>query len=431
VDDTATSKPGHQSETRRRGWGRTVGLGLITGAADDDPSAIGTYASAGARFGLDILWTAPILLPMMYTVVYLSSKLAQVSGRGLFDAIRHFYPRWLLWAVLVGVLIGNTIEAAADLGGVAAAINLLVPIPISLITVVIAASILSLQLFCSYQQIRSTFRWLTLALFAYLGSALMAKPDPAAVLRGSLIPHIEFSREFLSMLVALIGTSLSAYLFTWQSNEEVEEDIARGQGDVSQRKGASESELRASKRDILSGMLCANLIMYFTILSTGATLHAAGQSSIETAAQAAAALRPIAGEAAGILFACGIIGVGFIAIPVMTAGAAYDLAQALGWRYSLQAQPREAPGFYFTIGIVMAIAVGLNFMGFNPMHALVWSGIVQGFSTPPLLLLIMLMTNNRNIMGEQVNSWATNLLGWTTTALLFSATGALVITWFM
>lgn len=413
------------------GIGRALGLGLITGAADDDCSAIGTYASAGARFGPDLLWTAPVTLPMMYAVVYLSSKLGQVSGRGLFHVIKDFYPRWLLWSVLLGVLVGNTIEAAADLGGMAAAINIFVPLPIPLIVLFVAALIFALQVFGSYTLIRNIFRWLALALLAYVGAAILAKPDAAAVLRGTLLPRIEFNREFLSILVAIIGTTLSAYLYTWQSNEEVEEEIAQGRTTLRQRKGATAGELRRSRRDILIGMTFSNLIMYFIILSTGATLYKAGHHDIDTAAQAAEALRPLAGQAASVLFAAGVIGVGFLAVPVMTAGAAYDVAQAIGWKNSLHARAREAPKFYLAIGFFTAIAAGLNFLGFNPMKALVWSGIVQGFSTPPLLLLIMLMTNSRRIMGEQVNRRSTNILGWATTAAIFSATIGLVATWFM
>lgn len=422
-DKPASSKGGSIS--------RALGLGLITGAADDDPSAIGTYASAGARFGPDILWTAPLTLPMMYAVVYLSSKLGQVSGRGLFHVIRDYYPRWLLWPLLIGVLMGNTIEAAADLGGMAAAINLFLPLPIPLIVVVIAIAIFTLQLVGSYQMIRNLFRWLALALLAYIGSALLANPDGAAVLRGTLVPRIEFSREFLSILVAIIGTTLSAYLYSWQSNEEVEEEIAEGRTRLSERKGATASELRRTRRDIIIGMTFSNVVMYFIILSTASTLYKEGQTDIETAAQAAEGLRPIAGDAAGILFALGVIGVGFLAVPVMTTGAAYDVSQALGWRHSLSAKPREAKRFYAAVGAFTVIAVLLNFLGFNPMKALVWSGIVQGFSTPPLLLLIMIMTNDRRIMGEQANSRFTNVLGGATTASIFLASAGLVATWFI
>jgi Mn2+/Fe2+ NRAMP family transporter len=417
------------SGEKRKGLARTIGLGVITGAADDDPSAIGTYASAGAQFGTQILWIAPVVLPMMFTVVYLSSKLGQVSGRGLFHVIRDFYPRWLLWAVLIGVMIGNTIEAAADLGGMAAALGIFIPLPIPWIVAAVAVALLALQVLGSYAMIRSVFRWLALALLAYVAAALLARPDPADVLTGTLLPSVRFDRDFLSVVVAIIGTSLSAYIYTWESNQQVEEKIEEGKTRLSQRIGASSAELARSRRDVLTGMLFSNAVMYFIIMSTGVTLHAHGQTNIETAAQAAEALRPVAGAGASVLFTAGIIGVGFLAVPVMTAGAAYDLAQAFGWGASLHARPSEAPRFYWAIAGLTAIAVILNFLGFNPMRALVWSGIVQGFSTPPLLLLIMFMTNNRKIMGDKVNSGWMNALGWITTAAVFSASAGLVVTW--
>jgi len=417
--------------TGKTGFGSLLGRGIISGAADDDPSAIGTYASAGALFGPAILWTAPVTLPMMFTVVYLSSKLGQVSGRGLFHAIRDFYPKWLLWSVLAGVVIGNTIEAAADLGGMAAALNIFIPVPVPAIVVVVAVALLALQVFGSYRMIRRIFRWLALSLLAYVGAAILSKPDLMPTLRGSVIPTVEFNKEFLSITVAIIGTTLSAYLYTWQSNEEVEEEIAEGKTTVKQRRGASDEELKTSGREILVGMTFSNLVMYFIILATGSTLHVNGQTNIETAAQAAEALKPIAGAAAGYLFAAGIVSVGFLAVPVMTTGAAYDLAQSFGIKGSLNATARQAPKFYLIIALVTIVAVGLNFLGFNPMKALVWSGIVQGFSTPPLLLLVLLMTNNSRIMGDQANSRLMNIMGWLTTAVIFSASVGLVATWFL
>lgn len=415
----------------RTGFGRTVGLGIVTGAADDDPSAIGTYASAGARFGLGILWIAPVVLPMMFAVVYLSSKLGQVSGRGLFHVIRDFYPRWLLWVILVGVMIGNTIEAAADLGGMAAAIAMFVDLPVPWLAAAVAVMLLCLQVFGSYEFIRTVFRWLALALLAYIAAAFLARPDPAAVLAGTLIPHVEFSRDLLSIVVAIIGTSLSAYIYTWESNQEVEEKIAEGKTRLSQRIGASWADLRRSRRDIVVGMLFSNIVMYFIMLSTAATLHQNGQTEIETATQAAEALKPLAGSGASILFALGIIGVGFLAVPIMTVGAAYDLAQALDWKSSLHAGPSEAPQFYWAIAGLTCLAVLMNFAGFNPMKALVWSGIVQGLSTPPLLLLIIRMTNDRRIMGDKVNTIWINLLGWITTVVLFAASFGLIVSWLL
>ncbi|MBE7172210.1 MAG: Nramp family divalent metal transporter [Williamsia sp.] len=410
---------------------RELGLGLITGAADDDPSAIGTYASAGAKFGPSFLWMAPAMYPMMFAVVYLSSKLGQVSGKGLFDVIRDHYPRWILTVALVGVMIGNTIEAAADIGGIAAALNTLMPVPTKWIAVGVAVTILAFQVFGSYRLIKKIFRWLALTLLTYVASALLAKPNPLETLKGTFIPHIRFNHEFLSLVVAIIGTSLSAYLFTWQSNQEVEEEIAKGRHRVWQRRGASIGELKESRKDILYGMFFATLITYFIILSTASTLFKAGKTDISSAAEAAEALRPVAGNAAGILFALGIVGVGFLAVPVMTIGAAYDFCQAVGWKQSLHAKPSEAKRFYVVIAIITGVATAMNFLGINPMKALVFAGIVQGFSTPPLMLLIMLMTNNKKIMGEHVNSRRLNILGWVTTGAIFLASITLIVTWIL
>ena len=418
-----------KQQKNRRSIVRAIGLGFITGAADDDPSAIGTYASAGAKFGPAILWTAPVTFPMMFAVVYLSSKLGQVTGKGLFAVIRDHYSRWLLHMILAAVVIGNTFEAAADIGGMAAALNVLIPIPIGWIIVPVSAIILSLQIWGSYTLIRNIFRWLALSLVAYAGSAIIAQPDLIETLRGTFIPTVQFNREFLSILVAIIGTSLSAYLYTWQSNEEVEEEIAEGKTDVKQRQGSSSRELKQTSWDIIIGMFFSNTVMYFIILSTAATLFEAGKHDINSAADAAQALQPIAGDAAGFLFALGVIAVGFLAVPVMTTGAAYDVCQVFGWNNSLSAKPAEAKQFYGAIVIFTLIAMAINYLGINPMQALVWAGIVQGFSTPPLLLLILLMTNNPLIMGRQVNGWIINILGSITTIAIFAASIGLIISW--
>ena len=410
---------------------RTVGLGLITGAADDDPSAIGTYASAGAAIGPSFLWTAPITFPMMCAVVYLAAKLGQVSGKGLFHVLRDHYSRWLLYPALIGVLIGNTIEAGADIGGMSAAIAVLLPLPLPLIIIPVTLASFALQVWGSYELIRTIFRWLALTLLAYIGSAIIAKPDLLEVIKGTLIPTIRFDQKFLSLLVAVIGTTLSAYLYTWQSNQEVEEEIAMGRRRLEQRQGASRKELKKTKTDVISGMFFSNIVMYFIILSTASTLFKTGRTEINTAAQAAEALRPLAGDAATALFAIGVIGVGFLAVPVMTTGAAYDLCQVVGWKHSLHAKPAEAKKFYGAIAGFTLLAMAMNFLGFNPMKALVFSGVVQGFSTPPLLLMIMLMTNSRKIMRNRVNTLGLNILGWITTVAIFAATIGLVVTWFL
>ena len=416
-------------QARKHNVLRSFGLGLITGAADDDCSAIGTYAQAGAQFGYSILWTAPVTLPMMIAVVYLSGKLGQVTGQGLFSVLRSHSPRWLLYSILTGVIVGNTIEAGADIGGMAAAIGILVHLPASVIVVGITLTTLTLQIWGSYAIIRNVLRMLALTLLAYVVSAFYTHPKLTEVARGTLIPTIHFNREFLAVLVAIIGTSLSAYLYTWQSNEEVEEKIASGQHTLEQRRGATNEELKTSLWDVIFGMLFSNVVMFFIILATATTLFVAGHHTINTATEAAQTLRPLAGNFAGLLFSLGIIGVGFLAIPVMTTGAAYDLCQSAGWRNGLSQKPKDAKLFYSAITLFTLAAMGLNFLGINPMRALVVAGIVQGFSTPPLMLLIMIMTNRHSIMGNRVNGMLINILGWVTTVLIFAASACLILSY--
>jgi NRAMP (natural resistance-associated macrophage protein)-like metal ion transporter len=410
-----------------QGTFRSLGLGLITGASDDDPAAIGTYAAAGAALGPSFLWVAPVAFPMMFAVVYLSSKLGQVTGQGLFAVLRQHYSKWLLYFLLVTAVAGNIIEAGANLGGMAAALNIIVPVPIRGMVVVLGIFVLSLQI-RGYKLIRAIFRWLALALIAYVGAAVLAKPDLWSVVRGTAIPTFHFNKHFFAMLVAVIGTSLSAYLYSWQSNQEVEEDIAMGRRRLSDRMGTTQQELQHSRRDVAWGMVFASVIMYFIILSTASTLFMAGKNDITTAVQAAEALRPLAGKAAGLLFAIGVFGVGFLAVPVMTIGAAFDVCQSFGWRHGLHAEPREAKPFYALLFVFTAAAIGLNFFGINPMKALVYAGIVQGVSTPFLMLLIMLATNNPKVMGRWTNMRATNVIGWLTFAAMSAASIGLLIT---
>jgi Mn2+/Fe2+ NRAMP family transporter len=427
-DPTTTSAQLQSSESRRGSILRSFGLGIITGAADDDCSAVGTYSQAGASFGYSLLWTAPYLLPMMVTVVYLSSKLGQVTGQGLFAAIRSNYSRTLLYCVLVGVVIGNAIEAGADIGGIAAALHLIVPLSQKLLVAIVALLSLALQIWGSYRLISNFFRILALSLLAYVLSAVLAQPDLHQIAHAILHPAIRFDRASLAILVAMIGTSLSAYLFTWQSNEEVEEKIAAGQVRLRDRRGTSERHLRRTLLDVFFGMFFSALVMYSIITATAATLFTSGHHNIETAADAAKALAPLAGHAASLLFTLGIVGVGFLAIPVMTTGAAYDVCQSFNSANGLHLRLRDGKIFYGTIAGVMLAAAAMNFLGINPMKALVFAGIVQGFSTPPLMLTIVLMTNRRRIMGDKTNTLLANIFGWGTTAVISAASLALMWT---
>ena len=409
---------------------RSLGLGLITGASDDDPAAIGTYAAAGAALGPTFLWVAPFALPMMFAVVYLSSKLGQVAGQGLFGVLRQHYSKWLLYFLLGTAVVGNIVEAGADLGGMAAALNVIVPFPVTGMVIVLGIFVLSLQI-RGYKLIRHIFRWLSLALLAYVGAAVLAKPDLLSVIKGTLIPTFQFNKRFFAILVAVVGTSLSAYLYSWQSNQEVEEDITLGRRRFSDRIGTTHDELRHSRHDVAFGMIFASVIMYFIILSTAATLFKAGTTDINTAAEAAQALQPLAGTAAGLLFALGVFAVGFIAVPVMTIGAAFDVCQSFGWKHGLHAKPKQAKAFYAMLFLFTAAAIGLNFFGINPMKALVYAGIVQGISTPFLMLLMILVTNNQKIMGKWVNTRWMNILAWVSVLTMSGATVGLLITLMM
>jgi Mn2+/Fe2+ NRAMP family transporter len=422
-------KPPTRPHGARTGIARWIGNGVVSGAADDDPSAIGTYASVGARYGLSSLWLAPVLLPMMFFVMYVTAKLGRVYGKGLFGAMMDRFPRKVVYPLAVVAVVGNVIEAAANLGGVGAAVNLLLPLPGWLTVLCIAVLATGLQVLGSYDLLRRIFRWLALALFAYIGAALLARPDGGEVLRGTFIPTIHWEPEFIAMMVACIGTSLSAYIYTWQSNQAVEERRAEGKERPTVRQPPSTEAIDHVRRDAMTGVAFSNVILYFILMSTGATLYASGHHDINSAADAAKALEPIAGPGARWLFALGVIGVGLLAFPVMTTGAAYDVVQIMRRPGSLHATPSRAPTFYLTIVIVTVAAVGLNLIGFNPMRALVWSGIVQGFSVPPLLVAIMLMTGDRRMMGKHVNGRFTTTLGWCTTTVTAAAAIALVVLW--
>jgi NRAMP (natural resistance-associated macrophage protein)-like metal ion transporter len=408
---------------------KVLGPGLVTGASDDDPSGIGTYAVAGASLGYSTLWTALLTFPLMAAIQFICAKVGLVTGMGLAGALRRHYPRPLLYGAVLGLFFANTINAGADIGAIAAGVNVIVPIPILWMIVPVAATILALQVFGSYRLIANVFKWLTLALFGYIASSLFARPDPAEVLRATLIPTISFDSTFLATLVAILGTTISPYLFFWQSNQEVEEEVQMGRTRLWQRRGATDAELKYAAWDVNTGMFFSNIVMYFIILGTAATLHNAGQTSIKSATDAAQALRPLAGDAAGILLALGLIGAGLLTVPILTGSAAYALSEAFGWRWGLNQNPGRAKQFYAVIVVATLVGMLINFLGINPIDALFWTAVTNGFIAPPLLVLIMLVSNNRKIMRERINGTGINILGWVGTAAMFAAAIALVATW--
>lgn len=407
---------------------KALGPGLITGAADDDPSGIATYSIAGASFGFATLWTALVTLPLMSVVQFLCAKIGMVSGMGLAAVLRRHYSRWLLYPTVVGLLIANTINAGTDIGAIAAGLNLFLPIPNTYMIVPISVMIVMVQLWGSYRLIVRVFKWLTLTLFAYIGAAFLAKPDWNQVLRNTFVPHLSFDQTYLTTLVAIFGTTISPYLFFWQASQEVEEEINMGRKTLKQRQGATYRELRTALLDTDVGMLFCNIVFYFVIISAAATLNKAGMTNIQSAADAAIALEPLAGSAAKYLFALGLIGVGFLAVPVLTGSAAYAVAEAFDWECKLDDKPHEAKRFYAVIAASTLVGVLINFAGINPMSALFWTAVINGLVSPPLLVIIMLVSNNKKVMGRNVNGTATNIVGWLAAVVMFATAIAMLVT---
>jgi NRAMP (natural resistance-associated macrophage protein)-like metal ion transporter len=407
--------------------GRVLGPGLITGASDDDPSGIGTYAQAGAQYGFATLWTTVAMLPMMTAVQYMCAKIGLVTGRGLAGVLREHYPRALYPAVLA-LVIANTLNAGADIGAIAAAINLLVPIPPIVFIVPVSIGIIGLQVFGTYRLIETVFRWLALALIAYIGAALFSRPDAARVLEGTLIPTIRLDPGYIGILVALLGTTISPYLFFWQASQEVEEQISIGRRHLRQREGASRFELKYALWDTIAGMVFSEVVAYFIILATGATLFVAGKTDIGSATDAAQALRPLAGDASALLLAVGLIGAGVLAVPVLTGAAAYGVTEAFGWRSGLDRRLTRAPQFYVIIVAATLVGMMMNFLGINPITALVLSAVLNGIIAAPLLVLVMLVSNDKAAMGDRVNGRLLNVIGWTTTIVMGVAAIGLVVT---
>ena len=406
-----------------------LGPGLITGASDDDPSGIGTYSQAGAALGYSTLWTAIVTLPLMIVVQHICAKIGMCSGRGLAGVLRKFYPRWLLYPTVLGLVIANTINAGADIAAISAAINMFVPVPIWAMVIPIAAAILIVQIWGSYRMIVKIFKWLTLSLFAYVVAAFLAHPNWSEVVRSTFLPQIQFTGEYITTIVAILGTTISPYLFFWEASEEVEEEKSEGRKSVGQRRGATDEEIKKEKIDTITGMVFCNVVFYFVIVSAGATLHVTGQTNIQSATEAAQALRPLAGNLATVLFAVGLIGAGLLAIPVLTGSAAYAVAETFGWRSGLDEKPRHAKKFYGVIALSTLVGVAIDFLGINPITALFWTAVINGVVAPPLLVVVMLVANNKQAMGERTNGVFTNIVGWLAAAVMFTAAIGMFITW--
>ena len=408
---------------------RALGPGLITGASDDDPSGIGTYSQAGAQFGFAISWTMLFSYPLMVAIQETSARIGRTTGHGIAGTIRAHYPAWLLHCAVGLLFIANTINIGADLSAMGDAVQLLIGGPRALYVAVLAFLCAGLQIFVSYERYAPLLKWMTLSLFAYFASLAVVKVDWLALARGVFIPTLSTDTDFWTTVVAVLGTTISPYLFFWQAAQECEEIRARPERQAlrkAPRQGAS--ELDRIRTDTYIGMGFSNLVALAIIATTAATLFPAGIHEIHTSAEAAAALKPLAGEFAFVLFALGIIGTGMLAIPVLAGSSAYALAEAFQWPHGLAKQPEQARGFYGTIAIATVVGVLLNFLPIDPIQALFLSAVLNGIIAAPLMVIIMLMASRRRIMGRFVIGRGLRILGWTATGVMAAASAAMFLT---
>jgi NRAMP (natural resistance-associated macrophage protein)-like metal ion transporter len=404
-----------------------LGPGLITGAADDDPSGIATYSVSGALLGYGTLWTALFSFPLVAAIQLMCARLGMISGRGLAAVVRQRYPRWVLWGACLLLMVANIINIGADLGGMAESAHMVSGTNSLWWTPLFAGVIVFLMIKSSYCTIARVFKWLTLVLFAYVLAAFLAHPGWGEVLRSTFVPNIHWSRDFLSVLVGILGTTISPYLFFWQAAEQVEEERAMGRRTLAQRKGATPEEIRRSRNDVLVGMFFSNLVMYFIILTTASTLHMHGITHITTANQAAEALRPLAGDAAYWLFTVGLIGTGMLGVPVLAGSCAFALAEAMAWSASLDRPPRLARKFYIVLGVSVALGMLLDYLGLDAVKMLFWSAVANGILAPPLIVLVVLLTSDRKVMGAQVNPRVLTWMGWIAAGVMALAAVAMFV----
>jgi NRAMP (natural resistance-associated macrophage protein)-like metal ion transporter len=431
VSAAGRGRSGHRRSLagRLRSIGHTLGPGLITGAADDDPSGISTYSQAGAAYGYGLLWTALVTWPLMIAVQLMCARIGTVARAGLASVLRDHYSARLLWFACSLLLVANTVNIAADLGGMGAAAALLTGVPSRIFVPVFAALVLGLLVFASYAVMTRLLKWLTWSLFAYVVAAFLAHPHLSDVIRGTLLPQSLTQKGVLLTIVALLGTTISPYLFFWQAAQNAEEDehLTAHMGDRPRRTVVR--ELRGVRADVIVGMTLSNGIMYFIILTAGATLHQAGLTDVQTAQEAAQALRPISGALSSVLFAAGIVGTGMLGVPVLAGSAAYAVAEARGWARGMDLHVRAAPHFYTLIGVATVLGTLLDFTHLNPIRMLFWSAVINGLLAPPLIVIVILVCNNAAVMGEHRNGWVLNLFGGMTALLMSAAAVALVATW--
>jgi len=408
---------------------QALGPGLITGAADDDPSGIATYSQAGAQFGFSITWTLLFTYPLMAAIQEISARIGRTTGMGIAANLRHHYPNWILQCIVLLLIVANTINIGADLGAMGDAVSLLVGGPKFLYVVGFGIICATLQVLIPYSRYVSILKWLTFVLFAYFGTVMVVKVPWSEAARGFFIPTLTADASFWTVVVAIFGTTISPYLFFWQASQEVEEVK-----DIAERKPLIEAPsqgpdaINRIQTDTYIGMAFSNLVALAIMVTTAATLHATGATDIQTSSQAAEALKPVAGPFAFAIFTLGIVGTGLLAVPVLAGSAAYALCEARKWPFGLARKPLQAKAFYSTIVIATLSGIGITISPLDPIKALFWSAVINGVVSVPVMAMMMLITSNKNIMGKFVLTGGLKFMGWLATGVMAAAAIGMAVT---
>ncbi|MET0723194.1 MAG: divalent metal cation transporter [Tardiphaga sp.] len=433
ADQLKTNLDEQRLETFRfKGFFKSLGPGLITGASDDDPSGIGTYSQAGAQLGYGIGWTMLLTFPLMVAIQEISGRVGRVTGRGIAGNVCRHYPASLLNIIVALLFVANTINIAADLGAMADATKLLIGGPGILYVVAFGVLSVAAQIFFDYKRYVSVLKWLTLCLFAYVAALAVAKVNWGEAITGILLPRLTWSESYLTTIVAILGTTISPYLFFWQASQEAEDErIDPEKEPLIDKPLDAAMEFSRIRADTIIGMAFSNLIALSIIVTAAATLHANGKTDIESSAQAAEALRPIAGAFAEIIFALGIVGTGLLAIPVLAGSTAYAVGEGRRWMVGLDRKPREAAAFYSVLALSAAIGIGLNFTSINPISALYWSAVINGVLAVPVMVLLMVMARRSDVMDQFVIKGPLYWLGWASTGAMTLSVLAMGVGFFL
>jgi NRAMP (natural resistance-associated macrophage protein)-like metal ion transporter len=409
-------------------WFKRLGPGLITGAADDDPSGIATYSQAGAQYGVNMLWTVVLTYPLMTAIQAICARIGRVTGKGLGANMSKIMPRWLVSCLVLLLFVANVVNIGADLASMGAAAQLIVGRGQVVFALVFAIASFSAQVFIPYNRYVHILKWLTLALFAYVGVLFTVKIDWLEVAHGIVLPHFDWGRDAITVVVAIFGTTISPYLFFWQAAEEVEDvDLADDEGPLLDNPEEAPVQLNRIAADTYVGMGISNIIAFFIILTTAVTLNKAGITNISTSAQAAEALKPIAGQFAFFLFSLGIIGTGLLALPVLAGSAAYAVGEIQGWRIGLEEKPKNAKAFYGVIGLGYLLGLTMLFLPLDPIKALFWSAVLNGVIAVPLMIATMIVVSSRKHLGKFVAPMTMRIFGWIATAVMGAAAVAMVV----